>query len=282
MPKVMSKNFITDNLLGRPLVGYTRDEAREVCAKLGGHLATDAEFDAFGEERLPCDPEHKMLWAWCDTPDVTPSSVPPLNLRGGPMRKPDPKSCTAAASQGQWPATRALDTGFRCVWDSPDMVPPGIETIDVPDKLVTLGYITLEPLRLRASSGAVICYLRALTFTEAEMLAHNAGGQIPSKEIYDALGDIALPSGMWSWSTEVRPTGLRVLRAGSSRGEMSSKASTRVEVHEDFGQCVHTSVNTGVRVFWPVGEEPYDRLPMFDVGGLGRADLLEVKGKVST
>lgn len=279
MPKVMSKNFITDNLLGRPIVGYTRDEAREVCVKLGGHLATDAEFDAFGEERLPCDSEHKMLWAWCDTLDDTPSGEPPRNLRGGPTRKPDPKSCTAAASQGQAPTMRALDVGFRCVWDSPDKVPPGIETIEVPEKLVTLGHITLEPLRLRASSGAgaVICYLRALTFAEADMLAASAGGQIPSKEVYDALGDATLPSGLWSWSTEVTSTGLRVVRAGAVSGGLFGRAAMKASTTEG-----HRCEDTGVRVFWPVGEEPYDRLPMFDVGGLGRAGLLEVKGKVST
>jgi hypothetical protein len=53
-----------------------------------------------------------------------------------------------------------------------------------------------------------------MTYAEAEEIAKQLGAEIPSSQVYDALGDIKLESGLWCWSSE-KEGPYCVLRGGS-------------------------------------------------------------------
>ena len=85
--------------------------------------------------------------------------------------------------------------------------------------------------------------VRAVTFHEADMICKALGGVLPSREDFDAFGDIKLANDqyapVWSWSTEI-DAAERVLRGGSwghdhqdvlsAAGRLTDAPSTRYSV----------------------------------------------------
>lgn len=61
--------------------------------------------------------------------------------------------------------------------------------------------------------------IRSVNYGEAEWIARALNGELPSKEVFDALGDTKLANynePVWSWTTELEGA-KRVLRGGGWR-----------------------------------------------------------------
>jgi formylglycine-generating enzyme required for sulfatase activity len=222
----MSKDLICDPRFGTPVVGITLEEAAECCKHLGGRLPANEDFDVFGDRKLYSS--KPGVFSWCE-----PNSRD-TNLRAGYLGD------NASSSSRRSHSFRDISIGFRCVWETRTAVPPDIEVIPVvsPKKL---GYLLKEPLKDQFGF-----YLRAMTLAEAEKIAKQLGAEVPSRQVYDALGDMKLKSGLWCWSTEKVGANC-VLRGGSwyYGGQESLSAAGRSAFAPSYRSFVF-----GFRPFW--------------------------------
>jgi hypothetical protein len=136
---------------------------------------------------------------------------------------------------------RSLNFGFRCVWDDRAKIPDDIEAVEIPKPKKLLGYLAKEPIKDQFG-----LYLRAMTYSEAENIAEHLDAEIPSRRIYDALGDMKLESGLWCWSSE-KDGPYCVLRGGgwSLDGQARLSAAGRFTLAPS-----HRFNVVGFRPFW--------------------------------
>jgi hypothetical protein len=137
---------------------------------------------------------------------------------------------------------RSLNFGFRCVWDDHTKIPENIEAVEIPKPKKLLGYLAKEPIKDQFGF-----YLRAMTYDEAVKISAHLGAEVPARQIYDALGNMKLESGLWCWSSETVGT-TRVLRGGSwySDAQESLSAAGRYTFAPSGRFYVF-----GFRPFWP-------------------------------
>ena len=105
-------------------------------------------------------------------------------------------------------------------------------------------YISEKPITMNDINPEMpTMTVRGVTYDEADMICEALGGAMPSREDFDAFGDIKLANDqdvpVWSWSTEVAGN-MRVLRGGgwssdgrellSAAGRLTDAPSTRYSV----------------------------------------------------
>lgn len=174
----ISKGLICD-YFGNPITGVTRTQARENCKKLGGRLPTLADVNLLAPDTFRSTPG---MYFWLDNPAQPGNDCFPF------IRPTDTTYNAFFLFQNK----RDPYLGFCCVWESLNDIPKdlNIHVVEVPKPKKVLGYLAKEPFK------AFGVYLRGLTYGEAEAVARQLDAEVPTSQVYDALGDTPLLSGL--------------------------------------------------------------------------------------